>query len=189
MPKKHKIKLNDDEFAEIEAAINKDKRPEVRQRATAMRLLHLGHPPKEVASMLAVTVQSIYNWIARWQASGVAGFANRWAGGARRKADARYCQQLDAALDSEPRELGYRFAIWTVKRLRDHLEDKTGVHMSVSRLRYVIIERGYVNRRPKHDLTSLQDPQAKTQTRELLDELKKRRLETISGSSLWMKPP
>ena len=62
--------------------------------------------------------------------------------------------------------------------------------MSVSRLRVVIRKHGYVYRRPKHDLTSLQDPEAKEQARELLEALKKGSAQiTKSGSSLWTKRP
>jgi transposase len=78
--------------------------------------------------------------------------------------------------------------MWTVERLRDHLERKTGVHMSVSRLRVVIRKQDYVYRRPKHDLTSLQDPDAKEKARERLEALKKGRSQaTKLGSSLWTR--
>lgn len=60
--------------------------------------------------------------------------------------------------------------------------------MSISRLRVVIRNQGFVYRRPKHDLTSLQDPDAKEQARELLEALKKGHSQTTkSGSSLWTK--
>jgi hypothetical protein len=80
---------------------------------------------------------------------------------------------LEETLDQDPRELGYRFAIWTVERLRDHLRLQMGVEMSVKRLGEIILERGYVYRRPKHDLKNLQDPEAKAQAEQRLEELKK----------------
>ena len=43
----------------VEAAIRRDKRPEVRQRCTAIRLLHLGHKPEQVAEMQAVSIPTI----------------------------------------------------------------------------------------------------------------------------------
>lgn len=72
-------------------------------------------------------------------------------------------QALEAARDRDPSELSlsYDFAIWTVERLRDHLTQETGVELSVGRLRVLICRQGYVYRRPKHDLTSLQDADAK----------------------------
>ena len=53
----------------------------------------------------------------------------------------------------------------------------------------VMKARGYVFRRPKHDLTHLQDAVEKEAAKELLEEFKKRSSQTISSSSLWTKPP
>ena len=54
MPKKLDFQLTDNELLQVTAAIRKDKRPEVRQRATAIRLLALGQKPAEVAESLAL---------------------------------------------------------------------------------------------------------------------------------------
>jgi hypothetical protein len=73
--------------------------------------------------------------------------------------------------------------------LRDHLKRETGAELSVSRLRVIMRQKGFVYRRPKHDLTELQDPDAKEQARQLIEELKKGSAKTTkSGSSLWTKP-
>jgi hypothetical protein len=48
-----------------------------------------------------------------------------------------------------------------VERLRDHLARVTGVHLSISRLRTLLRQQDYVYRRPKHDLTNLQDAETK----------------------------
>jgi transposase len=188
MPKKLDFKITETELLQVTEAIRKDKRPEVRQRATAIRLLGIGQKPEEVAVNLAVQPPTIYSWFHRFRQDGVEGLANRPKGRPRRKADEDYCRALEEAIEREPSDYGYPFAIWTVERLRDHLERETGVHMSVSRLRVVIRKKGYVYRRPKHDLTSLQDPEAKEQARKLLEELKKGHSKmTKSGSSLWTK--
>ena len=90
-------------------------------------------------------------------------------------------------LAKEPAEFGYRFAIWTSDRLRAHLEKETGILLSESRFRALLKKRGYRYRRPKHDLSHLQDKPAKKKAEKLLDEMKKRASETISSSSLWTK--
>ena len=189
MPKKLDFQLSETELSQITEAIHKDKRPEVRQRATAVRLLALGQKPAEVARGLAVQPTTIYSWFHRYRQDGLDGLANQPKGRPKRKANETYCSALEEAIEHDPAEYSYPFAVWTVERLRDHLEKETGVRMSVSRLRVVIRKRGYVYRRPKHDLTSLQDPDAKEQARELLEALKKGHSETTkSGSSLWTKP-
>jgi transposase len=188
MPKNLDFQLTETELLQVTEAIRKDKRPEVRQRATAIRLLALGKKPAKVAESLAVQPVTIYSWFHRFRQDGLEGLANQPKGRPKRKADETYCQALEEAIKHEPGDCGYPFAVWTVERLRDHLEKKTGTHMSVSHLRVVIRKQGYVYRRPKHDLTSLQDPDAKEQARELLEALKKGHSKTTkSGFSLWTK--
>lgn len=77
MPKSRNYHLSEEQLAAIETAIHHDKRPEVRQRCTAIRLLHLGHKPEQVAEMQAVSKPTIYGWIDRWWSGGVEGLANR----------------------------------------------------------------------------------------------------------------
>ena len=65
------------ELAKIEIAIRQDKGAEVRQRAMAIRLLHLGQKPETVAEQQMVSVPTIYNWHKLWREQGIEGLANR----------------------------------------------------------------------------------------------------------------
>jgi transposase len=175
------------ELAEVEKTIRQDKRAEVRQRATVIRLLHLGHKPEAVAEQQMVSVPTIYNWHKLWREQGIEGLANKPKTGRPSKATERYCRKLEEMLEKEPAEYGYRFAIWTSDRLRAHLEKETGILLSEGRFRALLKKRGYRYRRPKHDLSHLQDEKAKKKAEKLLEEMKKRACETISSSSLWTK--
>lgn len=188
MPKRIDFNLSDEQIAELSKAIKQDKRPEVRQRATGIRLLSRGDKPESVAEVMSVTGATVYNWWHRYQAEGIEGLVNQPKGRPKRKADAGYVQALEAAIESEPSDLGYDFAIWTAERLRDHLTEATGVELSIDHLRVLIHRQGYVYRRPKHDLTSLQDAEAKAAAQIELEALKRGRDRAISGSSLWTKP-
>jgi len=176
--------MKDDEVALLEQAIPQDERPEVRQRATAIRRLHLGKHPSEVAEVLAVSLPTIYNWHVRFREAGLEGLANRPKSGRPGIADEAYCQIFEETLEQSPADLVYGFTVWTVKRLCDHLEKKTGKRLSASRLRHLLKENDYRYKRPKHDLHHLVDPQAKDQARDLQEELKKGASETISSSSM-----
>lgn len=189
MPKARDYHLTEQELADIEAAIRRDKRPEVRQRCTIIRLLHLGHKPEQIAEMQAVSKPTIYGWYDRWVSGGVEGLANRPKSGRPLKADDAYTTALLEVIDKEPCECGYDFVIWTIDRLRAHLEKKTGIGLSESRFRALLKRKGYRYRRPKYDLGHLQDKEAKAKAAEVLEELKKRSSETISNSSLWTKLP
>jgi transposase len=187
MPKARDYHLSEEELAAIETAIHHDKRPEVRVRCSAIRLLHLGHKPEQVAEMQAVSNPTIYGWIDRWNNGKVEGLANKPKSGRPLKADDEYSLALEDVIDKEPSEFGYDFAIWTIDRLRAHLEKKTKIDLSESRFRALLKRKGYRYRRPKQDLGHLQDKDAKAEAAKLLKELKKRSSETISGSSLWTK--
>jgi transposase len=189
MPKARDYHLNEKEYQSIETAIRHDKRPEVRQRSMAIRLLHLGHKPEQVAEMQAVSKPTIYGWIDRWRSGGVEGLANRPKSGRPLKADDEYSQVLLEVIEKEPGEFGYDFTIWTIDRLRAHLEKETGISLSESRFRALLKRKGYRYRRPKHDLGHLQDQEAKADAAEVLEGLKKRSSKTISSSSLWTKRP
>jgi len=187
MPKARDYHLTEQEMTAVETAIHRDKRPEVRQRCLAIRLLHLDHTPGEVAKMQGVSLPSIYSWINRFRSGGVEELANKGKSGRPLKADDEYTEVLLEVIDKDPSELGYDFRIWTIDRLRAHLEKKTGMSLSESAFRALLKRKGYRYRRPKHDLGHLQDKEAKAQAAEVLKELKKRSSETISSSSLWTK--
>jgi transposase len=182
-----KYQLTPEELAEIEKAIKQDKRSEVRQRATAIRLLHLKYRPETVAEQQMVSLPTIYNWHRLWREEGIDGLANLPRKGRPPKADDAYCQKLEEVIEKEPAEYGYRFTIWTSDRLRQHLEKETGLLLSGSRFRALMKKKGYRYRRPKYDLSHLQDAEAKEKAEKLLEEMKKTASETISGSSLWTK--
>jgi transposase len=188
MPKYLNFQLDEAGRKTIEKAVKSESRAEVRQRATALRLLDRGHNPVEVGAMLAVSVASVYSWMHRWEAEGIEGLANRPKKPGRRKVTPEYCQEVEQALESEPARFGYPFAVWTLERLRDHLTQRTGISLTVQWLAVVLDELGYVYRRPKHDLTHLQNAEAKQQALELLAELKKGPTMTLSNCSLWTKP-
>ena len=129
MPKKLSFQLTDAGLREIAEAIKRDKRPEVRQRAMGLRLLHEGKTPKEVAEFLSVSQPTVYDWHHRWQRQGVEGLANRPKSGRRVKANQNYVEILEQVLDQDPQELGYAFSLWTTERLRLHLKAKTGIEL------------------------------------------------------------
>lgn len=187
MPKKIAFQLTEEDLREIVKAIKHDKRPEVRQRAMGLRLLHEGKPPKEVANFLSVSQPTVYDWHHRWQGQGVEGLANRPKSGRPLKADQDYVEMLEQVVERDPQELGYAFSIWTAERLRLHLKAQTGIELKPTQFRAVLKENDFVYRRPKHDLTNLQDATARQAAEEWLEELKKAPKRARLIYSLWTK--
>ena len=190
MGKLTKFQLSKSEVAIVREAMNHDPRPEVRQRATAIHLLHLKHKPSTVAEMVAVTPATIYNWWQRWEKGAIEGLANRAKSGRPSKADENYIALLEQTLETSPLELGFDFPIWTINRLRQYLAEQTNILLSYSRSRALLTKLDYVYRQPKHDLTHLQDSEARERAKELLTWLKKTPEPLPTGpssSSLWTK--
>ena len=181
--------LTSEQLADIEQAINYSQHPEVRQRAIAIRLLHLGYKPEQVSEIVAITANTIWTWHRRWRKEGLTGLHDQPRSGRKRKATPEYQQLLQATLETDPTTHGYAFTVWTMARLRSHLRDKTGIDLSRARFSALMSELGYVYRRPKRDLSSKQDVSAKQQAAALIDELKKVPSIGLAHFSLWTKQP
>jgi len=189
MPKHKNYTLSEDALNSIEKMITRHHDARVVKRAMAIRLLHLGQPPEAVAEQLLVTMATIYNWHERWESGGIDGLENRPREGRPRKATESYQARLQETLETEPVTYGYSFTVWTLERLRDHLAQVTGVHLSTGRFADLLKQMDYVYRRPKTDLKSKQNKEAKAQVAALLEELKKGQQTTIASFSLWTKRP
>lgn len=187
MPRQLNYQLNEEQLVVVRQAMKHDKRAEVRHRAMAIHLLHQGMKPQTVADTLAVSLGSIHKWHARWRQGGLDALANQPKSGAPPKADEAYWQRVEAVVAQDPHTFGYTFSVWTAERLIAHMVRETGIELSVSRFQRVMHQRGYVYRRPKHDLGNLQDPAARASAQAWLDELKKGHLPASSTSSLWTK--
>lgn len=188
MPKQINYQLDAEQLAVVRQAMKHDKRVEVRHRATALHLLHHGMKPQAVADTLAVSLGSIHKWHARWRQGGLDALANQPKSGAPPKADEAYWQRVDEVVAQAPAAFGYSFSVWTAERLIAHMIQETGIELSVSRFQTLMRQRGYVYRRPKHDLGNLQDPAARAAAEQWLAELKKAHSPASSTSSLWTKP-
>jgi transposase len=186
------FQLNDEQLAEIEQAINQSSHPEVRQRAIAIRLLHLGQKPDAVAKVVMVSANTVWTWHRRYRQGGLAGLQDKPRSGRPSKADADYVARLEQLLEIDPRTLGLPFTIWTINRLRLYLAEQTHILLSYTRFRALLSRLNYRWKQPKHDLTHLQDRDAQETTRVILDWLKKTSPSTPPpkpSSSLWTKQP
>lgn len=192
MPKRIDFHLKSDDLHQIEQAIQSAPEPEVRQRAIALRLLHLGQTPDQVAQVVLVTANTIYDWHKRWREQGLTGLRDRHRTGRPSKADHAYIALLEQALKTDPAQLGLPFTIWTINRLRLYLSEQTQILLSYTRFRSLLSRLGYRWKQPKHDLTHLQDSSAQAVAADVLDWLKKTSRSTPlpkPSSSLWTKRP
>jgi transposase len=190
MPKQIDFKLNETELSIIEESLKQSGSARIVKRATALRMLHLGQRPQEVADVLSVSLPTVYEWFQRFRAEGAAGLDHHPKSGRPPTADESYIQALEETLETEPGELGYDFTLWTIERLNQHVSKVTGKQVVDERVRTILKERDWVYRRPKEDLAAKQDKEAREWAEEFLDELKKGpATPAITSFSLWTKRP
>jgi transposase len=192
MSKRLNFTLNEEQLAEMEQAINSSPYPEVRQRAIAIRFLHLGQSPEQVAQAVMVTSNTVYAWHKRWREQGIDGLRDGHRTGRPSKANQAYVQELERVSELDPRTLGLPFTSWTLNRLRLYLAEQTDILLSYTRFRALMSREGYRWKTPKHDLSHLQDRPAQETIAQITEWLKKTSPSTPSptpNSSLWTKQP
>jgi transposase len=192
MNRRVNFQLTDEQLAEIEQAINNAVHPEVRQRAIAIRLLHLGQSPEAVGQVVMVSANTVWTWHRRYRQHGLSGLQDKARSGRPRKADGEYIAQLERLLEIDPRELGLPFNIWTINRLRLYLAEQTKILLSYTRFRALLARLDYRWKQPKHDLAHLQEQGVQETTQYILEWLKKTSPSSPlpkPSSSLWTKQP
>ena len=189
MPKKINYTLTTEQLQTIETAIKNHPNLRVRQRAQMVRLVHLGHKPQEVGELLSVTGALVYYWHARWRESGLEGLVDKPKPGRPKVGGEEYRKRLAEIIETDPHTLGYGFNVWTTKRLILHMEKETAVLVHKNTMINMLDELDYVYRRPKHDLSNLQDKKAKETAAEIVEDLKKKPNKAKLNYSLWTKQP
>ncbi len=139
--------------------------------------------------MHGVSLTTVYNHFNRFKLEGSEGLPDKVRSGRTAKATPEYIALLEQTLESDPKEMGYAFTIWTQARLRKYLAQKTGISISRSRFQDLMLRLGYRYRRPKRDLGHKQDPELRKQVKAALDEVKKEPKQARSSYFLWTKQP
>jgi putative transposase len=189
MPKKINYTLTENELLTIKQAIKNHAEHRVRERARIIRLLHKGHKHEEIADLLAFSRSQVYWWHKRWREDGLAGLSDKPRSGRPLASNDELKAVIEQVLETDPQSMGYAFTVWNAPRLLVYLKEKYQVTMHSNTLRNLLAKMDYVYRRPKHDLASLQDKEAKAIAQENLDELKKKPRPGKSNFSVWTKRP
>jgi transposase len=155
MSERKSYRLSHDELADIEYTLANSPLPEVVRRATAIWLLHLGRSPRTAAQVLAVSDGTIRTWHRRWRHMGLIGLVHPVEENHPGKKAANFILELEEALRTDPRTLGYKDVVWTADELREYLTQKTGTVLSRNHFYVLLSGQGYTWRQLKHDLTVL----------------------------------
>jgi len=167
--------LTASEQKELAQLIHSNGDARVVRRAHMIRLSAEGRTASQIAALWDVTGEAVRRTIHRFNAEGLDGLPDKPRKGRPPKKTDRYVALLKAAVQTNPRDLGYPFSAWTLERLREHLVRETRILLSPSRLSQVMAENDIVYRRPKHGMAHLRGPQEYDEKKAFLEFLKRGR--------------
>jgi transposase len=164
-----------------------DADPRVRHRADGLLLVASGRSLTEAAALFGCARNSLRCWGQRFLAEGRDGLVDRRRRGRPPKLDAAARDLLETTLAASPLDYGYPVTTWTVADLTDLLQQR-GWEVSAATVYRTLAAMGYRYRRPRHDLTHHQDPEAVAAAKHVLQTLQKKGLvsELDSALSMWM---
>ena len=159
-------------------------------RTQAVLLSRQGRMVQEIGDIVGRNRSTVFRWLQAFDERGLDALHPGKSPGAPRKADAEYEAALTAALEHNPRDLGYAFTRWTAPLLIEHLHRKTHVKISSATMYNLLNRMGYRYGQPKLDLKHRQDPtEVARAKRQKASALKKRKpAPVVVLSRMSMKP-
>lgn len=155
------VELTAREFFSLQKLLTQPVDARQLQRIQALLWLDVGESVDDVAARLAVTRQSVYNWVSRFDDRAGCPVELRVGDGNRSgrppTALGIIDSLIDAIIDADPRTLGYASTIWTAGLLQQYLADKHQVRVSTKSVNRAIARLDIAWKRPRHQL-SRRDP-------------------------------
>jgi transposase len=133
------------------------------RRTLAVLEFDHGRPAADIARMLGVTRQTVYNWVEAYSDTCDPAVLEDERGRGYHpvlEEDAEHL--LEALLALSPQELGCPHVSWTVPLLREALEIATGLRVSEDTVRRTLHRLDYVWKRPRYDFDP--DPEREKKT-------------------------
>jgi transposase len=150
------IELSYKERSELERVLKSCTKSKVYQRAQALLLLDEGAVVEQVAELLRVSRQTLYNWMDRFEQCSKLKPAECLADAARsgRPVTAQGIIEplIDEIIDADPRDYGFNSTVWTAELIQHYLAEEYGHEVSVRSIGYAL-ERLHIRwKRPRHVL-------------------------------------
>lgn len=136
--------LPDEELARLRAELKQSKSSSVYRRATALLAANRGSTISSIASLLGVTRQTVYNWMAAYSGDKRSTNLNDAPRSGR---PSLLTEEIDAlmvaALASSPETFGYSSSRWSAAILRAHISSQMPHDVSDETLRRRLRRIGY----------------------------------------------
>lgn len=126
------------------------------RRVQALLWLDDGESAEEIADHLYVSRFAIYKWVRQFQERSALDIYARVSDGTRRgrpcTAQGVIDRLIEGVIDRDPRELGYRPAVWTAPLLALYLDQAHQIKVSAQSVRLAIGRLRIGWKRPRHTL-------------------------------------
>jgi transposase len=133
------------------------------RRTLAVLEFDYGRSAADIARMLGVTRQTVYDWIETYtQDHDPASLEDQAGRGRPPVLDEDHEHLLEALLASSPQDYGYPHVSWTLPLLQEVLEIATELRVSQATLRRALHRMDYLWKRPRYDLVP--DPEREKKT-------------------------
>jgi transposase len=150
------LALSQDQRAELEFLASYSRVAQERCRALALLWLDEGETPEQVAELLHVSRQTIYNWISRLRDRPGSDVADSLADAPRpgRPRAGQGCVDslIAEVIDTDPRKFGYLSTNWTASLLKQYLEDYHCIEVSRKTISRAIERLDVRWKRPRYQL-------------------------------------
>jgi len=120
-----------------------------RRRRRALKLLHEGLQPVEVARKLGVDRRTVRRWRAAFDKTGEAGIAAKPVPGRPLKLDTRNWQKLDRILRRGAQAAGYATELWTCRRVAEVIRREFGVQYHEDHIGRLLRAMGWSPQKPE----------------------------------------
>jgi transposase len=135
--------LTDEEQQQITRLINSRSAPAALvERAPIVWLSHQGKAVPAIAQELRRCTVMVRKWLARFNAEGLAGLAERPRSGRPVTYTAEQVGEVLACALTDPQQLRLPFASWTLDRLAAYLNEQKGIAIKRSRIDDLLLAEG-----------------------------------------------
>jgi len=150
------LALSRKERVHLEALVAGSQDARLLRRAYALLWLNEGEPAQAIGAQLGVSRQTVYNWVGRFRERKGLALELRVADAERsgRPCTARGIIDplIEAVIDTDPRQLGYRSTVWTAPLLTRYVHDHHLLAVSCQSVRLAMVRLRMRWKRPRHQL-------------------------------------